>query len=345
MDVAIVSTSINEAPSAYAEWAKLGRLFIAGDENTPIGLQDFIQSLGSEHMFFGPDAQRRWKSSKVIGWHSIQRRNIAILEAIASGAERIITVDDDNIPLTDIEHILDAFNPTSPLLFVGSKSGWYNPCEHLHPQVYHRGFPYSQRPTREVDATLTRSDYMVNPTGVVAAMWMGEPDVGAIDRMAKPTTVYGCHEVLRKRDIVLMEGTWAPFNSQATAWNAKYAALMMCWPGVGRFDDILASFIARRILDELGVMVRYTRPLVRQDRNDHNVLKDIKAEMWGLENQDVICQFVRDIDLRNFKRDPLIMLNYIYELLTRDRLVPAQTSESFDAWIEDVKDAEEMRDV
>ena len=339
MDIAIVSTSINSEPSAYADWAKIGRLIVAGDLNTPHILERFIWDLGTQHTYLTPTQQERWESSEVIGWNCIQRRNIAILEAIRTGADYIITVDDDNIPLNDIHHIIDAFEDNRMSTLFTSPLGWYDPCQHLIPPVWHRGFPYTYRhPLNE--AKISTFDKIDMPVGVVASTWLGEPDVGAIDRMANPLQVYGSDVILRYSDIALAPGTWAPFNSQATAWDAKYASLMMCWPGVGRFDDIFASFIARRVLDELGVVVKYTHPLVHQDRNDHNVLTDLKNEMFGYEFQDEICEILRAVDLSDLSTVTSMQLRIYEELFNGARFLRGQTRDAFKCWMNDVKTAE-----
>jgi len=345
LDIAIVSTSINEAPVAYAKWAKLGRLIIAGDKNTPPTLEHYIKSLGEQHQYIPPAQQDRWESSEVIGWHNIQRRNIAILEAIKSDVDYIITVDDDNIPLQNIDLILSAFE-NSHALHVSSALGWYDPCRELIPAVWHRGFPYSFRNQQGKQGveSLERYDVIKVPIGVVAATWLGEPDVGAIDRITNHVLVQGHHATLLDPGVVLQPGTWCPFNSQATAWRAEYASLMMCWPGVGRFDDIFASFAARRVLDELGVGVKYVQPLVRQDRNEHDSFVDLENEMFGYKHQDELCELLRAVDLRGID-DVQDMQHHVYDALSGARFLPHRTIESFECWMNDVKTAEKERAV
>jgi len=51
-------------------------------------------------VYLTPDEQCKYKCSELLGWNTITRRNIALLEALRWGADVIITVDDDNIPLS-----------------------------------------------------------------------------------------------------------------------------------------------------------------------------------------------------------------------------------------------------
>jgi hypothetical protein len=171
-------------------------------------------------------------------------------------------------------------------------------------------------------------------------MWLGEPDIGAIDRIANPVQVYTHDSTVF--DIVLDKGTWAPFNSQATAWDVKYASLMMCWPGVGRFDDILASFFARRILDELGVGVKYTRPLVCQKRNDHDPFIDLEKEIFGYRNQDRFCEILRETDLSNDETIEQMQWR-LFSALRDARFLPVTAVDAFPRWLNDVMTAEIKR--
>ena len=52
------------------------------------------------------------------------------------------------------------------------------------------------------------------------------------------------------------------------------------FPGVGRMDDIWAAYY----LESLGYQVVYQKASVRQDRNEHDLTKDMKAEYLGYEN-------------------------------------------------------------
>src|SRR5262245_49381049 len=95
-DVAIVTTSVNPRPAAYAAWAEQGHLIVAGDHNAPVELAHYVAELGGEYLT--PEEQDRWSFSDAIGWSCIQRRNAAVMTAYERGFKLVATVDDDNIP-------------------------------------------------------------------------------------------------------------------------------------------------------------------------------------------------------------------------------------------------------
>ena len=74
---------------------------------------------------------------------------------------------------------------------------------------------------------------------------------------------------------------WTPFNSQNTALARRVLQAYFLSPHVGRFDDIFASFIVKRIADHLGEGVAFGRPLVRQTRNQHDAWEDLDLERMG----------------------------------------------------------------
>src|SRR5687767_10437313 len=101
---ALITTTIR-VPHNLREWRRAGFddddvFIIAGDQRTPHSdMIAFLRTLPGNNIYLAPHDQEKWASSKVIEWHSIQRRNIALLEAMKLKPEWIITVDDDNWPI------------------------------------------------------------------------------------------------------------------------------------------------------------------------------------------------------------------------------------------------------
>jgi hypothetical protein len=75
------------------------------------------------------------------------------------------------------------------------------------------------------------------------------------------------------------------FNSQATAFIRELAPCMLL-PTVQwqRYDDIFASLIAQRVMRERGLHVHFGKPFVWQQRNPHDDLRDLRAEIDGMEH-------------------------------------------------------------
>jgi hypothetical protein len=55
-------------------------------------------------------------------------------------------------------------------------------------------------------------------------------------------------------------------------------------PGVGRHDDIYASLIVQRVARARGYHVHFGQPFTYQQRNTHDQLVDLRAEIDGMGN-------------------------------------------------------------
>ena len=84
--------------------------------------------------------------------------------------------------------------------------------------------------------------------------------------------------------MALSNGTWTVCNTQNTAVLRDFAPALLCCPQFGRYDDIFASLICQRIMREKGYVVHFGGPLVWQQRNKHDLIVDLKAELWGMEH-------------------------------------------------------------
>lgn len=345
---AIISTTINAMPNMRA-WAEQMSeddiMIIAGDLKSPHDqitrlASELAEEFGADIVYLSPSDQRErdWSIVTTIDWNCIQRRNVALLEAIMHKPKFILTIDDDNYP-----NVVSASGPSwidraEQQLFDGadrlytSTSGWYNPGQMCSPTVIHRGFPLSQRHSDPwIEARDISPDEYV-PVGVFAAMWFGDPDVDALERIVRNPEVYGV-DALHK---TLSVGTWAPFNSQATAYRTELAPLMFCPPGIGRMDDIWASYVARSVMDHLGVHARYGWPTVRQTRNEHDLVKDLEAEIIGYRHTDELTATLRSIEYPASDRNVLDMLFIATSELSTLDFVPYAMSDAYEAWIIDL---------
>lgn len=333
MKTAIITTTIN-VPNNLRRWGEqLGPndvIVVAGDQKTPHNdVYKVLEDIGCETRYLHPIDQIEWMSSTATGWNCIQRRNIALLEALRFNPDIIITVDDDNVPTRDnhvqrVRQVLDGQVTTTTML--RSWTRWYNVGVALSPPVVVRGFPLDRRhdhPDLNYVTGMLR-------TGVLASLWLGDPDIDAVTRI--------CHDPqvtdMVSPDVVLAPGTWCPFNSQATAYRRELAPLMMVWPGVGRYDDIWASYLAQRVMEHLGWVVRFGNPLVRQERNPHNLVRDLDQEMYGYRHTGDVTAALRDVTLTT--TDVIECLRECFTGVRSLTTVPRQTSDSWMAWLEDL---------
>lgn len=348
---ALVTTTIN-VPTGLAKWRETldydgkreDMIFVVGDKKSPHEeIITFLASLpggGATNVYLHPDEQKKWGSSEIIGWNCIQRRNIGFLEALTWKPSLMFTVDDDNVPLQTnyAEVCSDILRGVSYYegRIISSDTGWYNVTKMLG--VHHRGFPHSERfNDREV------ADFHYNDpssVGVVASFWSGAPDIDAIERICCDPTIDAY--MLPETPWYLAPKTWSPFNSQATAFQTWLIPSMLMLPGVGRFDDIWASYITRHVMDRFGMHAAHGAPNVHQDRNPHDNITDLKAEMFGYEYNERFIDDVQSVDISHVHSAKAATELIFKKLFNEARYLPEQTRESMLFWMTDLERVEKM---
>ncbi|MBI2612564.1 hypothetical protein HYW59_01975 [Candidatus Kaiserbacteria bacterium] len=295
---AIVTTTIYvpKLLSAYAKDAKAhghNPLFVViGDKKTPQEAERFCNKLGRQSglrvEYFSPERQESYLKKfpalkKHLPWNSIQRRNVGILFAYEAGCGTIITIDDDNFLVT--KDFIGAHQVVGERTcdVVSTSTKWMNVCKLLKEKhgrtFYHRGFPLEKRLPKETWKTKRAN---VRPV-VNAGLWLGDPDVDAMERLYYLSDPTDAISYLRKRKLNISpsKGTWTPFNSQNTAIRRFCIPAYFLSPLIGRYDDIWASYILKHIADHLGDSIVFGEPVVRQERNPHNYWKDLDQERYG----------------------------------------------------------------
>ncbi len=336
MKIALISTTIN-APKVYALYRAFGpdvEIIVTGDRKTPHDeLRQALKPIGVRYLDCADQEKLGAACSEVIGWNSVQRRNIALLEALRTGAQIVVTVDDDNIPLdasyfSTFERILtQPFNGLS----VGTETNWFDVGGMLQPVAPHRGFPVSRR---RQDQGATFCPAVGAKIGVAAGLWLGDPDTDAMTRITDRPNILQASDAL-KVGIVVAPGCFTPFNSQNTAYSAEIAPLMAMWINVGRYDDIWASYFAERIMMETGHRVHFGPPLVWQQRNQHDLLRDVQEEALGDRHTEQFVQDLLDADVG--RGSVLEMMRRLFDHITRKDYVPAPMKRLAPAWCADVE--------
>lgn len=262
----IATTTIHAPTPALQRFAAMNdwHLVAAGDLKTP---QNWKIDGAT---YLSPEDQRRLDPalSERIGWNCLQRRNFAIIWAIQNGAECVALVDDDNIPYANwglnhrpgFEIEVDYYRSDSPAFDpVGA-------TDYSH--LWHRGFPIQWLHLRNYSSKCRRT---ISPD-VVAGFWDGDPDIDAICRMEhRPDVSFNSNL------FPLAGDGFAPFNSQNTILTAAALRHYFLFPGIGRMDDIWAAFW----LQSKGAKVVFTQSSVRQERNPHDLTRDLQAEVLG----------------------------------------------------------------
>ncbi len=269
MNKYIVTTTIFEPSEAIMKFSEMKdwTLVIAGDNKTPHHMYSNLRCI-----YLHPDTQQELypQLSSLIGWNSIQRRNIALLHAYKLGADIVALVDDDNIPLDGWGENLLIGKEIECKVYTPKKVPFFDPfsCTN-YKNLWHRGFPIQYIAEKnELDCTTEK----IIPD-VQADFWNGDPDVDAICRMEHaPDCTFD------DSDFPFSSSVLSPFNSQNTFLTRKVIPDYLCIPYIGRMDDIWGSYYCQM---KGGHKIIYNRPSVVQKRNGHNLTTDFKGEIMG----------------------------------------------------------------
>ncbi len=330
MKVGLITTTIH-VPTVLQLYRKLDpdvRFFVAGDHRTSKEAGEFCPSVGAD--YYAPFMQEKlgYACSDLIGWNTIARRNIALLEALKWGAELIISVDDDNVPVGPYFKFFDlAFRQPFNGIEAKPLVGWFDPASLSFPQVVQRGFPQHAIGRAFAPRFVPVTDARV---GVAQGMILGDPDTSAVDRISQHPEIHQVSELLRAGIVTDPRETYAPLNSQNIAFIRELAPCFLMVPSYGRYDDIYASLVAQRVMRERGFLVHYGQPFVWQQRNQHDLLEDLRAEQWGAEH---ILDLADWLDCFLGQHDVIGMLRVMATNLPK--FIPSGTQELWLAWLDD----------
>lgn len=314
MDIALITTTIH-VPSLLDDYCRDAHeyghdtvsIYVIGDKKTPAECAtlcaDLQKKYGYPVRYMSVDDQLAYLAPYAdlrdhLPYNSIQRRNIGLLAAYKDGADVIITIDDDNF-LAEPDFIGKhaVVGTEREVTLIASITGWYNVCELLEERrnlpFYHRGYPLGQR-WKGANTTSSRASLRVV---VNAGLWLEAPDIDALTWLDLPIESTRYIADTYPEGIALAPGTWSPFNSQNTALARDVIPAYFLSPHIGRYDDIWASYIVKRIADHRGDIIHFGHPLVRQKRNPHNYFKDFDNERMGMELTDAFVATLRDIPL------------------------------------------------
>jgi hypothetical protein len=303
------------------------RFFVAlDDKSVSIPVED-DPYLPINCLWMPPNAQKKWKCSEAIGWNTIARRNIAFLEALKWGADLVYSWDDDNIPVST-----DHFGKLEDIFvepFNGIKVGnhfWFDPGSLLIPPVRHRGYPHDM-PHRSKAEPVTDTKI-----GVAAGLVIGDPDIDAVTRVVLHPNIGQVH-LLGQIGVVVDPDTWTVFNSQNTAVIRELIPAWFMMPHVGRHDDIYASLIVQRVARERDLHVHFGPPFTYQQRNTHNLIHDLRAEIDGMENVTRLAELLDAIILPG--KSVLDDTRIIYRALEHCTFLPDEAIYAAHAWLDD----------
>lgn len=311
----VVTTTIHVPHflTAYSEDARrFGHdvdFIVIGDRKSPAETADFCRTIPN-CVYMDIDAQREYMLRFPELWNhlpfdSFERRMIGILRAYETGADVMVTIDDDNLLATeDVFKWHKQIGDEYELPMYRSTSGWFNICSLLKEEndveFYHRGYSPRNRWKRGYEICNPRYCRPV----VNAGLWYNNPDTDAITRLERPLNVIGFGSDDHDCGTVgLAPGTWSPFNCQNTALAREVIPAYFMSPNIGRHSDIFASYVIARLAEHFGDVIAFGMPLANHARDTypHSLWHDLDIERWGMESTDVFCDMLRLIHLYDTK--------------------------------------------
>lgn len=325
MRVALCTTTINvpHVLKLYRACDPDVKIFIATDDKTPMA-----ELAGLEITNFDATRGEDWKCSSLIGFSSIQRRNIAFLEALKWGAEIIVSIDDDNAPTSAnyFEQITEPLKKPFAGIAVTGKNGWFDVGHLLDPKAPHRGYP------RQLKHDPYYAGNAGAKVGVAAGICLGDPDIDSVTRIALAPEVHQV-SLLLEAGVTVAPPTWTVFNSQNTAVLREFIPAWGMIPFVGRMDDIYASLICQRVMRKRDMRVHFGKPYVYQQRNEHNLVKDLRAEIDGYENVTKLANLLDHVQLAG--KSVISDCRRIWETINHCDFIPGRSVSAMMAYIDD----------
>ncbi len=221
-----------------------------------------------------------------VPYDSDNRRNIGFLMALESGAEVLISIDDDNFCLDDSDFVGEHSIVGEEIEVEESETddGWLNIGTALTTntpvEIYPRGFPYFARNrSRVVRRTAPRRARVA----VNAGLWTTDPDVDALTRIAIAPRVSAADPA----SLFLGNRAWSPINTQNTAVSREaiaayyYVRMGFSLGGltVDRYGDIMSGYLISKCAHVRGDAIRAGSPIADHRRTPHNLFKDLYQEL------------------------------------------------------------------
>jgi hypothetical protein len=303
----IVTTTINSPTIATHKFIEIAKrdgwkFVVVGDTKTPHEEYEKLDCI-----YLDPDKQAEMypELSEIIGWKTIQRRNIGFVYAYNHGAEVVATVDDDNIPYDNWGTDLYIGKEVEVDYYTNKELLVFDPLSVTNQSnLWHRGFPIDLLPYKNLIEY--KGKKKITPL-IQADLWDGDPDIDAMCRLSfKPIVKFDTTSPFAAAEI-------SPFNSQNTFIHRDALKHYAVWPYVGRMDDIWGGYYAQKMIGADKLI--YNRASVYQDRNVQDLITNLEKEIIGYRHT------------LDFTKFPNTTSNYI----------PAKTKEFLDIYFNSFK--------
>lgn len=332
MNTYVVVTSIHNPTSEiyiYSDIYKTKILWV-GDEKNELFTGDknnfIFLSLKKQLQEWGK--AKGMRLAEQLPKNHYSRKNMGYLKALSleKQGSNLLDTDDDNFPILPYRNF-PPFAGKYTLISCQRQVSRYNVySEFTENNVWPRGLGY------QFSAPTTVShDTRLCSVGVWQGLADIDPDVDAIYRLANLGPVY-----FANRDpVVLDKFCYCPINSQNTFWDTDYIEYAYLPSTVSfRFTDILRGYVAQRCLWEHDQLVGFISPNVKQIRNEHDLISDLRSEIEMYACLDRLIETLSSISLSKDKSKNLVS---IYSSLAKEEIVSQRELSILSAWLHDVE--------
>ena len=273
----IITTTINPPTKATLKFCEISDLkdftfVIVGDLKTPHHEYQKLESTFLNVIYLTPEQQEKLypELSNIIGWNTIQRRNIGLVYCYQNDCEIVATVDDDNIPYDSWGDNIMIGKEVEVNLYENYSCPYFDSISTTeHNDLWHRGFPIEFLQVK--NNIEYKGKVKITPL-VQAEFWDGDPDIDAICRLSKkPIIKFTPFETFTTYQLT-------PFNSQNTFLHRRVLKYYSVFPFIGRMDDIWGSYVMQHHFPN---SVIFTKPSVYQERNPQDLIKNLENEIIG----------------------------------------------------------------
>lgn len=294
------------------------RFIIVGDNRTPKIAEDFVKEYSNNRYlteYWSPTSQDQWLKKKfpnkpeqlrsVIPENDMRRRNFAYLRALEIDSDVVITIDDDNYPLPNVDwlglHLENLEAKRCRSIF--SINSFVNPCRFFASEApfYSRGYPlaYWFMDDTNYSFALNSRESVLNQ-----GLWTGKPDVDSYTNLIYPNlkTEYTASMLPRYS---VEPNNYFPVNTQNTSFKKElsifhnlYMEPIYNLPS-HRFDDIWAGLFCMKLIHRRGKTASFGNPIVEHRRNTHNYQKDLQTEFIGVVLNTKMWDFIKDFEIQS----------------------------------------------
>jgi hypothetical protein len=276
----IITTTINSPTKATIKFCEIAekkdfQFIIIGDLKTPVDEYRKLEKNYKNVIYLSPSQQDELypEISNLIGWNTIQRRNIGFIYAYQNNAEIVATIDDDNIPYDFWGDEIFVGKKMIVDLYENTSCNYFDPISvTTHNELWHRGFPIEYLKVKNDIEYKGKTEIV--PL-VQAEFWDGDPDIDAICRLSKkPIVKFEKFDTFTTKQIT-------PYNSQNTFLHRSVLKNYSVLPFIGRMDDIWGAYIQQFYHPE---SIIFTRASVYQERNPQDLIRNLENEIIGYRN-------------------------------------------------------------